>query len=125
MPSLGKHDALAWRDIREIDDIEIARKVHEYRVDTSKGVLQFDPTSKDRMYMILQTINGGGTVDWQMADNSTVTLDYESMSALIAEAESLVGPKLIRAHDYAQKLKTRFKIGGRVTQREVSAENWV
>ena len=52
MPSLGKHDALAWRDIREIDDIEIARKVHEYRVDTSKGVLQFDPTSKDRMYMI-------------------------------------------------------------------------
>jgi hypothetical protein len=125
MPSLGKHDALAWREIREIDDIEIARKVHEYRVDTSKGVLQFDPTSKDRMYMILQTINGGGTVDWQMADNSTVTLDYESMSALIAEAESLVGPKLIRAHDYAQTLKTRFKIGGRVTQREVSAENWV
>lgn len=125
MPSLGKHDALAWREIREIDDIEIARKVHEYRVDTSKGVLQFDPTSKDRMYMVLQTINGGGTVDWQMADNSTVTLDYESMSALIAEAESLVGPKLIRAHDYAQTLKTRFKIGGRVTQREVAPENWI
>lgn len=125
MPSLGKHDALAWREIREIDDIEIARKVHEYRVDTSKGVLQFDPTSKDRMYMVLQTINGGGTVDWQMADNSTVTLDYESMSALIAEAESLVGPKLIRAHDYAQTLKTRFKIGGRVTQRDVAPENWV
>lgn len=125
MPSLGKHDALAWREIREIDDIEIARKVHEYRVDTSKGMLQFDPTSKDRMYMILQTINEGGTVDWKMADNSTVTLNYESMSALIAEAESLVGPKLIRAHDYAQTLKTRFKIGGRVTQREVAPENWV
>ncbi|UKL14937.1 hypothetical protein hairong_031 [Pseudomonas phage hairong] len=125
MPSLGKHDALAWKQIFDIEEIETARKLSEYRVETSKGVLQFDPTSKDRMYMILQTINGGGTVDWQLVDNSTVTLDYESMSALIAEAESLVGPKLLRAHDYAQTLKTRFKIGGRVTRRDVAPENWV
>lgn len=125
MPSLGKHDGLAWRIVESVEEIETARKTHEYRVDTSKGPLQFDPTSKDRMYMILQTINEGGAVEWKMADNSVVTLNYETMSALIAEAESLVGPKLLRAHDHAQRLKTRFRAGGRITQREVASENWV
>lgn len=128
MPSLGKHDGLAYRVIREVEEIDNARLGNECKIDTSKGRLQFGVECQRRMNAVLSTLKPAdptSTVEWGMADNSKVTLTFEELRDLITEADSLAGPKLIRAFQYAQLLKTRFRGGVAVTQREIAPENWV
>lgn len=124
MPSLGKHDELSVQAASK-QEIDAARAKYECYVETSKGVLQFGNDCQRRLNSILQTLNGGGTVEWKMADNSTVTLDYDSMSHLIAEAELQAGPKLLRAFEYAQMLKGKVDAAVFVSQRDIASEKWL
>jgi hypothetical protein len=128
MPSLGKHDGLAYRLVTTVEDIDIARAKYECYVPTPAGVLQFDADSQRRLNAVLLTLTPGdktSTVEWKMADNSAVTLTYEKLRDLIVEAHALSGPQLLRAFQHAQTLKARMRAGGRVTQREIASENWV
>jgi hypothetical protein len=128
MPSLGKHDGLAWRFVEEIESIDEARAKYECHVQTSAGTLQFDADSQRRLNAVLLTLTPGdstSTVEWKMADNSTVTLTYEGLRDLIVQAHDLAGPQLLRAFQHAQTLKARMRAGGRVTLREIASENWV
>lgn len=128
MPSLGKHDGLAWRFVEEVEDIDKARQTYETRAHTSGGVLQFDADSQRRLNAVLLTLTPGdktSTVEWKMADNTLVTLTFEGLRDLIIEAHDLSGPQLVRAFQLAQTLKARMRAGGRVTLREIAPENWV
>lgn len=125
MPSLGKHDELSVSAASKAE-IDAARVKYECQLNTSKGTLQFGTDCQRRLHAVLQTLNGTtNTVEWKMADNSFVTLDYDSMSYLIAEAESLAGPKLLRAFEYAQMLKGKLDAGSFVSLRQIASENWL
>lgn len=128
MPSLGKHDGLAYRLVESPEYIDKARAQYESHIQTPVGVLQFDSDSQRRLNAVLLTLTPGdasSTVEWKMADNSAVTLTFEELRDLIVMAHSLAGPQLLRAHQLAQTLKARLRAGGTVTQREIAPEKWL
>ncbi len=127
MPSLGKHDELSVTPASRME-IDVARAKYECYVNTSKGVLQFGNDCQRRMNAVLNTLTPAtpdNTVEWKMADNSFVTLTFEELRDLIMEAQSLAGPKLLRAFEYAQTLKGKLEAGLRVTHRDIASENWL
>ncbi|MEG0062993.1 MAG: hypothetical protein RR740_00170 [Pseudomonas sp.] len=125
MPSLGKHDELSVTLACKAD-IDAARTKNECILKTSKGLLQYGVDCQRRLNAVLQTLNGTtDTVEWKMADNSFVTLDYDSMSYLIAEADALAGPKLLSAFQYAQALKSKLDAKGFVSKRDIASEKWL
>lgn len=126
MPSLGKFDALARKPATR-EQIDEARAKAEAIILTSVGKLQFDVYSRLRMTDILMTLQPAtpaSTVDWALADNSSVTLTHEQLSDLIAEAAALAGPRALQTFQRAQLLKQTLESGGVVTQRDITLSSW-
>lgn len=132
MPKLGKYDELAHSPAT-LEDIEAARLKAESLVMTSKGPLQFDSASRQRLVDVLRVLSSDAEpheqryqVSWKMADNSVWAYTFVELRDLIFEAESLVGPRVLSAFQKAQSLKERYKTEGYgvVTLRDISPENW-
>ena len=124
MPSLGSYDSLRQQEA-STDDINAARDRAEKLVKTSKGVLQFDAQSEQRMRVVLASLNGpGAKVHWKMADNSTVELSEASMSALIEEATVNMAARIQSVFARASLLKTKKNLGQVITLRDISEEQW-
>lgn len=124
MPSLGSYDALRQQEA-STDDINAARDRAEKLVKTSKGILQFDAQSEQRMRVVLASLNEpGAKVHWKMADNSTVELSEASMSALIEEATVNMAARIQTVFARASLLKTKKNLGQVVTLRDISEEQW-
>lgn len=124
MPSLGSYDALRQQEA-STDDINEARDRAEKLVKTSKGVLQFDVQSEQRMRLVQASLTEpGAQVQWKMADNSTVVLTEATMSALIEEATVNMAARIQSVFARASLLKTKKNLGQVVTLRDISEEQW-
>lgn len=124
MPSLGSYDALRQQEA-STDDINVARDRAEKLVKTSKGVLQFDAQSEQRMRLVQASLTEpGAQVQWKMADNSTVVLTEATMSALIEEATVNMAARIQSVFARASLLKTKKNLGQVVTLRDISEEQW-
>ena len=123
MPSLGSYDAL--RQVQAtIEEINAARDAAESLVPTSRGILQFDPRSKQRLEIAASQLFAGETVQWKMADNSKVTLDKQELLNLIQEASGALVVRMRRTFEYSNELKARMERGDVVTLRDISLERW-
>lgn len=126
MPSLGEFDGLA-QESATLQDIDAARLAAESVVQTSRGAMQFDLVSRQRMNDVLMTLepdNANSAVTWVMADNSKQYLCYEELRDLHYEATTLIGPRIGRVFDIASELKERLRRGKVVTLRDISDEAW-
>jgi hypothetical protein len=124
MPSLGSYDELR-QQVASVEDINAARDSAEKLVKTSRGILQFDAQSEQRMRLVLASLNGPGErVLWKMADNTTVELSETTMSALIEEATANMGARIQSVFARASLLKTKKNLGQVVTLRDISTEQW-
>lgn len=126
MPSLGEFDGLA-QESATLQDIDAARLAAESVVQTSRGALQFDLVSRQRMNDVLMTLepdNVNSAVTWIMADNSKQYLCYEELRDLHYEATTLIGLRIGRVFDIASELKERLRRGKVVTLRDISDEAW-
>lgn len=130
MPKLGKYDELAHQFASK-QDVENARAAIESIVPTSRGPLQFDMVSRQRLQDVLRTLSPEALsheqayqVPWRMADNQITAFTYVELRDLITEAESLAGPRAISAFQKAQEFKAVLAAGGELTMRDISPENW-
>lgn len=122
MPSLRNHDPLSTKLVTA-SEIDAARHVAESVVQTSFGKVQFDSLSRQR----LNDIAYGASIEaieWQMADNTQVTLTQSELRDLITEAQLQAGSRAIAAFQRAKMLKDTLYNGGRVTQRDIAPESW-
>jgi hypothetical protein len=91
---------------------------------TPYGVFDADPSSRANIsnaVLYLQTLEQQGTpgtVDWTLADNSTITLNYQEMS----QVGLLLGQRTNAAYDTARALRTQ--IYAATTIAEVEAIHW-
>lgn len=130
MPSLGKHDALATKPIRAEVEIELARAQNEIRVQTSLGRLVLTPETRSRLEAVGAALNANSdseaTVDWVMDDKQVVSFKAGDPESLLQEALVLIGEKTLRAYQFAQEMKARFRADPHsVTARDIAPEKWL
>lgn len=129
MPSLGKHDALAYHYVTLVEEIEAARAQNEVRVETSLGLLALTPETRSRLEAVNALLDSkddsDAIVEWVMDDKSKVQFKKGGPAALLQEALALVGEKTQRSYVYAQELKAKFRSGQKVSYRDIAPEKWV
>lgn len=123
MPSLGSYDILRQIEA-SIEEINAARDAAEFLVPTSRGFLQFDPRSKQRMEIAADQLLEGDSLQWKMWDNSKITLTKQELFDLIREASGSLGVRMRKTFEYANELKARKERGDVVTLRDISPERW-
>lgn len=108
-----------WEQIKHDRDAAIAAPLS-----TSYGVFDADANSRANIanaVLYLQTLEQQGTpgtVDWTLADNTTITLNYQEMSTV----GLLLGQRTNSAYDTARAL--RAQIDAATTIAEVEAIHW-
>ena len=126
MPALGKHDPLAHKPASK-RDVELARLKAESLILTSRGYLQFDSLSRQRMNDALRNMNSvdsTSVVSWMMADNSIQTMTYHQFFDLIYEAEQAAGARLNQVFERSLEFKRKLSSGSEVTLRDIDQSNW-
>lgn len=129
MPSLGKHDSLAYHYVVSTEEIDIARAQNEVRVETSLGLLVLTPETRSRLEAIdvlLDTKDDADAiVEWVMDDKKKVQFKKGGPFSLLQEALAAVGEKTQRSFVYGQELKAKFRSGQKVSYRDIAPEKWV
>lgn len=126
MSELGKYDALAHIPIT-LEDIKFARSEAEKIINTSKGALQYDVVSRQRMLDALISLDPEdhtSTVTWAMADNEQIQLNHVEMGLLIKEANCVIGPHSIMMFEKANYFKDLLNTGSTLTMRDIAPEAW-
>lgn len=108
-----------WEEIKRSRDAAINAPLS-----TPYGVFDADPNSRANIansVLYLQTLEQQGTpgtVDWTLADNTTITLNYQEMSTV----GLLLGQRTNAAYDTGRALRTQ--IDAATTIPEVEAIHW-
>jgi len=126
MPALGKYDPLDHQFASK-QDIEAARLRAESLVTTSKGKLQFDALSRQRMGDALRNMDPtdpNSVVSWRMADNGIKTMTHAQFSGVISEAELAVGSRSNQVFERSLEFKRKLSSGSAVTLRDIDQSNW-
>lgn len=117
--TLQNYQDIKWEEIKRSRDAAINAPLT-----TPYGVFDADPSSRANIsnaVLYLQTLEQQGTpgtVDWTLADNSTITLNYQEMS----QVGLLLGQRTNAAYDTARALRTQ--IYAATTVAEVEAIHW-
>lgn len=117
--SIQNHKDQKWEEIKRSRDAAINAPLS-----TPYGVFDADASSRANIanaVLYLQTLEqqgNPGTVDWTLADNTTITLNYTEMS----EVGLLLGQRTNAAYDTGRAL--RAQIDAATTIAEVDAIHW-
>lgn len=117
--TLQNHKDQKWEEIKRSRDAAINAPLS-----TPYGVFDADPNSRANIansVLYLQTLEQQGTpgtVDWTLADNTTITLNYQEMSTV----GLLLGQRTNAAYDTGRALRTQ--IDAATTIPEVEAIHW-
>ena len=126
MPALGSYDELA-HTFCEKEDIEQERGRQESLIPTSRGLLQFDTLSRQRMMDALTTLvpeDVNSVVFWKMGDNTSVPLRHVQLKDLIEEASKLASARTVQMFTIAHEFKNKLAAGHKLTLRDISADKW-
>lgn len=116
---------LQWYKDQKWEEIKVSRDIAiNAPLDTPYGIFDADPNSRANIansVLYLQTLEQQGTpgtVDWTLADNTTITLNYQEMS----DVGVLLGQRTNAAYDTSRALRTQ--IDAATTVEEVEAIHW-
>ena len=102
--------------IAELKSIRDAKEVEPIR--TAKGLFDYDDMARDRIQAAIIALNGGGQIEWTLADNTNVTvtnLDLEDVVRAVAVRSNTL-------HVTYRQLKEQVMAAQ--TAREVNAITW-
>lgn len=126
MPALDSYDELA-HTLCTKEDIERERAYQETLLPTSKGLLQFDIVSRQRMADAMFTLvpeDVNSVVFWKMADNKSIPLRHAQLKDLIEEATQLASARTVRMFTLAHEFKSKLASGYKLTLRDIHEEKW-
>lgn len=123
MSSLGQYDSLQHKYVTK-EDIDAAKEKAEEIIVTSKGRLQFDTLSRQRLNDVVKALTKDEVISWGMVGGQTVSLKKEELKKLIEEAEAISGTRAPKLYLKAKEFKDLISSGVRVTARDVCPEVW-
>ena len=103
----------------KISELKVERDRREVEpIRTGKGLFDYDEKARDRIQAAIIALNGGGVIEWTLADNTNVTvtnLDLEDVVRAVAVRSNTL-------HVTYRQLKEQVMAA--TTSREVEAIHW-